>query len=73
MHNNGIVNLPQLSSKTKAGLFISSLNHSTDDKEIEQHVATDDEIANIPIQERYLLNLQSKTAETLRNELKGKK
>jgi len=73
MPGNGAVNLPQFSSETKAGLFISSLNGLTDDKEVKQHIATDTEIANIAIQEQYLFKLKSKTAETLRNELKGKK
>jgi energy-coupling factor transporter ATP-binding protein EcfA2 len=73
MPGNGAVNLPRFSSETKAGLFIFSLNALTDDKEVDQHIATDAEIANIAIQEQYLFKLKSKTAETLRKELKGKK
>jgi len=73
MPGNGAVNLPPFSSETKAGLFISSLNALTDDKDVDQHIATDAEIANIAIQEQYLFKLKSKTAETLRNELKGRK
>ncbi len=73
MPNNGIITLPTFSSETKAGKFILSLNASTTEDELKQHIASDDEISQIEPLQQSIFTLKSKTVAVLKKELEDKK
>jgi energy-coupling factor transporter ATP-binding protein EcfA2 len=72
MPGNGIQQLPIISVDSEAGKYIADLSYQTSVEDVETHVATDDELGQIkPLQQR-IYELKSRTASTIRKELKLK-
>jgi hypothetical protein len=72
MPGNGIQRLPTISVDSEAGKFIDDLSYQTSVEDFDTHVATDDELEQIKSLQQRIYELKSRTASTIRKELKLK-
>ncbi len=72
MPGNGIVNLPDFVD-TKAGDFIDKLSSESNISDIDNHIASDEEINSLEKLQREISDLKSKSPTQIRKELNHKK